>query len=139
MEKKEMLTDMKEISTLLKNCRTIAVVGLSPKENRPSNQVARYLQDVGYRIIPVNPGQKEILGETCYPSLLDIPEPVDVVDIFRRSEEVLPVVEQAVKIKAKAVWMQQGIINEEAARLARSNGLAVVMDRCMKIDHASLL
>jgi len=130
---------MKEISAILTNCRTIAVVGLSPKENRPSNQVARYLQDVGYRIIPVNPGQEEILGETCYPSLLDILEPVDVVDIFRRSEEVLLVVEQAVKIKAKAVWMQQGIVNEEAARLARSNGLAVVMDRCIKIDHASLL
>jgi len=134
-----MLTNMKEISTLLKNCRIIAVVGLSPKENRPSNQVARYLQDVGYRIIPVNPGQEEILGETCYPSLLDIPEPVDVVDIFRRSEEVLPVVEQAVKIKAKAVWMQQGIVNEEAASLARNNGMAVVMDRCMKIDHAAML
>ncbi|MBI5556960.1 MAG: CoA-binding protein [Deltaproteobacteria bacterium] len=134
-----MLANMKEISAILQNCKTIAVVGLSPKENRPSNQVARYLQDVGYRIIPVNPGQTEILGETCYPSLLDIPEPVDVVDIFRRSEEVLPVVEQAVAIKAKAVWMQQGIINEEAALLARSHGLAVVMDRCLKIDHASLL
>ena len=133
------MTNMKEINAILKDSKTIAVVGLSPKENRPSNQVARYLQDVGYRIIPVNPGQEEILGETCYPSLLDIPEPVDVVDIFRRSEEVLPVVEQAVKIKAKAVWMQQGIINEEAATLARSNGVAVVMDRCMKIDHASLV
>jgi uncharacterized protein len=139
MEGQKMVANMKEISTILKNCRTIAVVGLSPKENRPSNQVARYLQDVGYRIIPVNPGQTEILGETCSASLLDIAEPVDVVDIFRRSEEVLPVVEQAVAIKAKAVWMQQGIINEEAARLARSHGLAVVMDRCMKIDHASLL
>jgi len=133
------MTNMKEINAILKDSKTIAVVGLSPKENRPSNQVARYLQDVGYRIIPVNPGQEEILGETSYPSLLDIPEPVDVVDIFRRSEEVLPVVEQAVKIKAKAVWMQQGIINEEAATLARSNGVAVVMDRCMKIDHASLV
>ncbi len=134
-----MLTDFREISAILKNSRTIAVVGLSPKENRPSNQVARYLQSAGYRIIPVNPGQKEILGETCYPSLLDIPEPVDVVDIFRRPEEVLPVVEQAVKIKAKTVWMQEGIINEEAALLAREKGLTVVMDRCMKIDHASLL
>jgi hypothetical protein len=134
-----MVTNLKEISTILKTCKTIAVVGLSPKENRPSNQVARYLQDVGYRIIPVNPGQEEILGEICYPNLLAIPEPVDVVDIFRRSEEVLPVVEQAVAIKARAVWMQQGIVNEEAARLARSHGLAVVMDRCMKIDHASLL
>jgi hypothetical protein len=88
-------------------------------------------------ITHLNPGQEEILGETCYPSLLDVPEPVDVVDIFRRSEEVLPVVEQAVKINAKAVWMQQGSINEEAARLARSNGLAVVI-RGMKIDHTSL-
>lgn len=134
-----MLTNFTEISAILKKSRTIAVVGLSPKESRPSNQVARYLQSAGYRIIPVNPGQKEILGETCYPSLLDIPEPVDVVDIFRRPEEILPVVEQAIKIKAKTVWMQQGIINEEAALLAREKGLTVVMDRCMKIDHAAML
>ncbi len=133
-----MLTNFKEVEFILKNSKTIAVVGLSPKETRPSNQVARYLQDVGYRIIPVNPGQTEILGETCYAGLLDIPEPVDVVDIFRRPEEVLPVVEQAIQIRAKAVWMQEGIINEEAAELARSRGLKVIMDRCMKIDHASL-
>ncbi|OKY73665.1 MAG: CoA-binding protein [Desulfobulbaceae bacterium DB1] len=134
-----MLTNLKEIEFILKNSHTIAVVGLSPKENRPSNQVARYLQDVGYRIIPVNPGQSEILGEICYPSLLDIPGPVDVVDIFRRPEEVPAVVEQAVRIKAKAVWMQEGIVNDEAARLAREHGLRVVMDRCMKIDHASMV
>lgn len=133
-----MLTNLTEIKSILKNSRTIAVVGLSPKENRPSNQVARYLQEVGYRIIPVNPGQSEILGETCYPSLLDIAEPVDVVDIFRRVEEVPAVVEQAVRIRARAVWMQEGIVNEEAAALARRHGLLVVMDRCMKIDHATL-
>ncbi len=134
-----MLANMKEIEGILQNSKTIAVVGLSPKEKRPSNMVARYLQEAGYRIIPVNPGQTEILGEKCYPSLLDIPEPVDLVNIFRKSADVLPVVEEAVKVKARAVWMQQGIVNEAAARLARENGLAVVMDRCVKIDHASLL
>ena len=134
-----MLTNMKEIEAILQNSKTVAVVGLSPKEKRPSNMVARYLIEAGYQVIPVNPGQTEILGEKCYPSLLDIPEPVDLVDIFRKPEDVLPVVEEAVQIKAKYVWMQQGIVNEEAARLARENGLGVVMDRCVKIDHASLL
>ncbi len=134
-----MFANMKEIEKILQSSQTIAVVGLSPKENRPSNMVARYLKEAGYHIIPVNPGQTEILGEKCYPSLVDIPESVDLVDIFRKPEDVLPIVEEAVKIKAKAVWMQQGIINEAAAQLARENGLAVVMDRCVKIDHASLL
>ncbi len=134
-----MLTNMKEIRDILQNSKTIAVVGLSPKESRPSNMVADYLKQAGYRIIPVNPGQSEILGERCYPSLLDITEPVDVVNIFRRAEDVLPVVEDAVKIKAKVVWMQQDIVNEEAARLGRENGLIVIMDRCLKVDHASLL
>lgn len=134
-----MLTDKKEIHEILTNSKTIAVVGLSPKSSRPSNQVARYLQEAGYRIIPVNPGQNEILGEKCYASLLDIPEPVDIVDIFRRPEDVLPVVEQAIAIKAGVVWMQLGIINEEAAEKARNEGLTVIMDRCLKIDHASFL
>lgn len=134
-----MLTNMTEIKEIIKNCRTIAVVGLSPKANRPSNMVAKYMQEAGFRIIPVNPGQTEILGEACYASLLDIKEPVDLVDIFRRPEDVVPVVEDAVKIRAKAVWMQQGIVNEEAARLARDNGLLVVMDRCLKVDHADLM
>lgn len=134
-----MLTDKKEIHEILTNSKTIAVVGLSPKDSRPSNQVARYLQEAGYRVIPVNPGQTEILGEKCYASLLDIPEPVDIVDIFRRPEDVPPVVDQAIAIKAGVVWMQLGIVNEEAAAKARNAGLTVIMDRCLKIDHASFL
>ena len=132
-----MLVDLSIIQQILTSSQTIAVVGLSPKESRPSNMVARYLLEAGYRVIPVNPGQDEILGQTCYPDLVSIPDLVDLVDIFRRSEDVVPVVEEAVKIKAKAVWMQQGIINETAAQLARDAGLAVVMDRCIKVDHAS--
>ena len=128
-----------EISRLLKSCRNIAVVGASPKTNRPSNQVAAYLIEAGYNVIPVNPGQNEILGRTCYPDLLAVREPVEIVDIFRRSEEVGPVVEQAIAIGAKVLWMQQGIVNEEAAAKARAAGLKVFMDRCLKIDHQSLL
>jgi predicted CoA-binding protein len=105
------------------------VVGLSPDEGRPSHGVARYLKEHGYHIIPVNPGAKEILGEVCYPDLSSIPEPVETVDIFRRSETVPPIVEEAIKIKAKAVWLQEGVINEAAAKRAREAGLLVVMDR----------
>ena len=128
-----------EISFLLKKYKTIAVVGLSPKENRPSNQVAKYMKKAGYRIIPVNPGQNEILGEKCYPDLESIPEPVDIVDIFRRSEDIPPVVESAIRIKAKVVWMQEGIVNEEAAGVARTAGLQVVMDACMRATHQRLI
>ena len=113
----------------------IAVVGLSPKTNRSSNQVALYLQQAGYRIIPVNPGQAKILGEPCYPDLQSIPGPVDVVDIFRRSEQVEPVVRDAIAIGAKVVWMQQGIVNVEAATIAEQAGMTVIMDRCLKVDH----
>lgn len=134
-----MLTNFAEIKDILKESKTIAVVGLSPKENRPSNMVARYLVAVGYTVIPVNPGQSEILGEKCYANLTDIPQKIDVVDIFRRSEEVGPVVDQAVAIGAKVVWMQEGIVNEEAAALARAAGVTVIMDRCLKVDHANLL
>ncbi len=127
------------ISTLLRSARVIAVVGLSPKEQRPSNQVARYLLAAGYRIIPVNPGQSMILGQTCYPDLAEIPEPVDIVDIFRKASEVVPIVDQAAAIGAGAVWLQQGIVSEEAARLAEAAGLVCIMDRCIKIDHQRLL
>ncbi len=133
-----MLSDFAEIKEILAQTQTIAVVGLSPKENRPSNDVARYLQKAGYTIIPVNPGQSEILGEKCYQSLLEIPEEIDIVDIFRRPEDVGPVVDQAIKIGAKVVWMQEGIVNEEAAANARAEGLTVIMDRCLKVDHANL-
>ena len=123
----------------LKKYKVIAVVGLSPKENRPSNQVARSLVNAGYRVIPVNPGQEEILGLKCYPNLTAIPEPVEIVDIFRRSEEVGPVVDEAIAVKAKVVWMQEGIVNEEAAARAERAGLTVIMDRCIKIDHLNMI
>jgi len=127
------------IRTILKNSKTIAVVGFSPKPHRPSHQVACYLMEAGYTIIPVNPGQDSILGLTCYPNLQAIPTRVDMVDIFRRSETVLPIVDDAIAIGAKYIWMQEGIVNEAAAAKAETAGLLVVMDRCTKIDHMNLL
>ena len=127
------------IRKILRDAKTIAVVGLSPKPHRPSHQVASYLMEVGYTIIPVNPGQDAILGRTCYPNLRAIPTPVDMVDIFRRQETVLPIVEEAISIGAQFIWMQEGIINKEAAAKAESAGLTVIMDRCTKIDHMNLL
>ena len=129
------LPSVETFQNIFAETRTIAVVGLSPKTVRPSYQVALYLQQAGYRIIPVNPGQNEILGEVCYPDLLSIPHPLDAVDIFRRAEYVEPVVRDAVAVGAKVVWMQQGIINEDAAKVAKQAGLTVIMDRCMKVDH----
>jgi predicted CoA-binding protein len=127
------------IRRILTDSKTIAVVGLSPKPNRPSHQVALYLMEAGYTIIPVNPGQDAILGQICYSSLRDIPVPVDMVDIFRRSESVMPVVEEAIDIGARFIWMQEGVINEEASAIAERAGLTVIMDRCTKIDHMNLL
>jgi len=127
------------IRKVLRDSKTIAVVGLSPKPHRPSHQVASYLMEAGYTIIPVNPGQDVILGQTCYPNLRDIPTPVDMVDIFRRQEAVLPIVEDAIGIGARFIWMQEGIVNEEAAAKAETAGLTVIMDRCTKIDHMNLL
>ena len=118
--------------------RVVAMVGLSTKPDRPSYKVASYLKEQGYKIIPVNLTEKEILGELCYPDLASVPELVDVVDVFRRSEEVLPIVEEAIRIGAKAVWMQEGVINEEAAARAREAGLRVVMDKCMRKEHRKL-
>jgi hypothetical protein len=131
--------DTLEISRILKKYRNIAVVGLSPKSTRPSNEVAAYLIEAGYNIIPVNPGHDEILGRKCYPDLVSIPEPIEIVDIFRKPEDVAPIAADAVKIGARVVWMQQGIVNEEAAALAEKAGLTVVMDRCLKEDHKDLL
>lgn len=128
-----------QIETILRESKTIAVVGLSPKPNRPSHQVASYLQAQGYRIIPVNPRADEILGERSYLHLTQVPEPVDVVDIFRRSEEVPPIVEAAIAIGARVVWMQEGIVNEAAAERARAAGLMVIMDRCMLKEHRRLI
>jgi hypothetical protein len=127
-----------QISGILHSARTIAVVGLSSKRYRPSYGVAEYLQRAGYRIIPVNPLEKEILGEKCYPDLDAVPEPVDIVDIFRRAEFVPEVVEAAIRKGAKVVWMQEGIVNEDAARRAADAGLQVVMDRCILKDHRRL-
>ncbi len=126
------------IRRILKDSKTIAVVGLSPKPHRPSHQVARYLMEAGYTIIPVNPGQDNLLGLPCYPNLKAIPGPVDMVDIFRRSEFVVPIVEDAVIIGARFIWMQEGIVNEVAARKAEEAGITVIMDRCTKIDHMNL-
>ena len=120
---------------MLKSARTIAVVGLSSKRYRPSYGVAAYMQSAGYRIIPVNPNETEVLGEKCYARLEDIPEKIDIVDIFRRSELVPEVVESAIRIGAKAVWMQEGVVDEEAARRAREAGLEVVMDLCILKEH----
>ena len=132
------LRPMPPIADILQSTRVIAVVGFSPKENRPSHMVGKYLMAAGFTVYPVNPGVSEILGHISYSDLASIPEPVDVVDIFRRSEDVLPIVEAAIAIGAKVVWMQQGIVNDAAASLAEKAGLQVVMDRCIKIDHANL-
>ena len=124
---------------ILKDSKTIAVVGLSDNSERTSNQVALYMQQHGYRIIPVNPTITAALGEKAYSSLKDIPEKVDIVNIFRRSNDVPPVVDDAITIGAKTVWMQLGISNEEAARKAEAAGLQVVQDKCIKVEHAHLM
>ena len=129
---------MKQIAEILRVGRTIAVVGLSAKRYRPSYGVAEYMQRAGYRIIPVNPHETEILGEKCYPDVESVPEPIDIVDIFRRSEFVPEIVEAAIRKGAKVVWMQEGVIHEEAARRAQEAGLEVVMDRCILKDHRRL-
>jgi predicted CoA-binding protein len=124
---------------ILTEYRTVAIVGASSDPERPSFRVLRYLSKHGYRVIPVNPNEREILGMTCYSSLSSIPEKVEVVDIFRKSEAVMPIVEEAIKIGAKAIWMQEGVINEAAAARARDAGLLVVMDKCMRKQHISLM
>lgn len=126
---------MTDVARLLSEAQTIAVVGLSPKPDRDSNSVARYLQDAGYRIIPVNPKEEEILGEQCYPSLTDVPEPIDIVDVFRRGEHTPPIVQEAVAIGAKAVWLQQGIRSEESRRIAEEAGLDYIEDECIRTVH----
>jgi hypothetical protein len=129
---------MTQIGAVLRSCRTIAVVGLSGRRFRPSYGVAEYMQKAGYRIIPVNPMESQILGEKCYPDLESIPEAVDIVDIFRRPEFVPDIVEAAIRIGAKVIWMQEGVVHEEAAKRAESAGLIVVMDRCILKDHRRL-
>ena len=130
---------MSEHEDILRRYRTIAVVGLSSDARRPSYEVAAYLQSQGYRIIPVNPTETEVLGERAYPSLRDVPERVEFVDVFRRPEHVGPVMDDAIAVGAKVVWMQDRIVNEEAAATGRAAGLTVIMDRCTARDHRAMV
>jgi predicted CoA-binding protein len=129
------------IATILHEARVIAVVGLSPRPDRPSHAVSSYMQSHGYRIIPINPSCSEILHESCYPSLLDLPEgsKIDIVNVFRRSETVGPIIEQAIRIGARCVWMQEGVWNPQAAHKAEAAGLDVVMNRCIMRDHRAFV
>ena len=127
------------IRQILETAKTVAIVGLSDKPDRDSYKVAKYLQEHGYRIIPVNPTVSEVLGEKSYASVTDIPEQVDIVDVFRKPDAVLPVVQEAIDAGAATLWLQLGVVNQEAADKAEAAGLQVVMDRCMKIEHGRLL
>ena len=124
-----------DVKRLLDTAKTIAVVGLSPKQDRPSNGVSRGLQHFGYKIVPVNPGQSELLGERCYPDLLSVPDGIDLVDVFRAPEYVDEVVDQCIARKFPALWLQEGVVNEKAAERARAAGMLVVMDRCIYKDY----
>ena len=130
------INDSEAIANILNNCRTIAVVGLSSNSGRPSHGVASYMQRHGYRVIPVNPNETEVLGEKAYPSLAEVPEKIDLVDIFRRSDEAGKAVDEAIAVGAKAVWLQEGVIDHNAAQRGVDAGLLVVMDRCWLKLHA---
>jgi len=132
------MTDIRDLRRIMIDYKRVAMVGLSTDWSRPSNFAAKYLLDHGFEVIPVNPKYPEILGQKCYADLRDIPTPVDIVDLFQRVERVPLFVDQAIEIGAKVVWMQLGIVHEEAAQKARDAGLEVVMDRCMKIEYARL-
>jgi len=132
------VTDIKDLRRILTDYKRVAMIGLSDDWSRPSNFAAKYLLDHGFEVIPVNPKYPEILGQKCYSDLRDIPQPVDIVDLFQRVERIPPFVDQAIEIGAKVVWMQLGIIHQEAAQKARDAGLEVVMNRCMKIEYARL-
>ena len=133
--KGEIIISDKKLKAILEQSRTIVVLGLSPKPDRDSNKVAKYLKEAGYRIIPVRPAQKEILGEKAYKSMDDIEGPVDIVDVFRSSDQIMPHVDEAIRLGVKVFWMQLGIRNEEAAKKLIEAGIDVVMDRCIKVDH----
>ena len=138
MNADDFLGDIPTLKRILSEARTIAVVGLSQNWHRPSNFAAKYMQEHGYRVIPVNPMYDEVLGERCYPSLAEVPERVDIVDCFRKPEDLAPILEDAIKIGAKCLWLQLGVVNLEIAAAARAAGLDVIMDRCIKIEHARL-
>lgn len=132
-----------EIKSILETSQTVAVVGLSKDSSKPSHRVARYLQSVGYRVIPVNPFVDQVLGEKSYKSLLDVPDTIDIVDIFRPSDKVMPIVEQAIKLKTesgfpKVIWMQQGIINQQAAKRGKQAEFKIIMNRCIMTEHKRL-
>ena len=131
--------DAENLRDILLSSKTIAVVGMSPNPARPSNEVARYLMAHGYKVIPVNPGQHEILGQICYPTLDAIPHSIDIVDVFRNSADVLPIAQAATRIGAKCLWLQLGVNNDDAVQHASGAGLRVVVDRCTKLDHAWLI
>lgn len=133
-----MHNDIPQLRQILKSAKTIAVVGLSAQWNRPSYFAAKYMQEHGYRIVPVNPKYPSILGETCYPDLAAIPHPIDMVDVFRKPADTPAIAEQAVAIGAKTLWLQLGVVNKDAQAIAEQAGLTVVMDRCVKIEHARL-
>jgi predicted CoA-binding protein len=135
---RKMIDDIAGLRRLLQDTRTIAVVGVSANWHRPSHFAAKYMLDHGYTVLPVNPAYTEVLGQKCYPSLRDIPGGVDLVDVFRRPQDVLPVVDDAIAIGARAIWFQLGVINMEAVHRAEAAGLQVVMDRCVKIEYARL-
>ena len=131
--------DDETLRLAMMGARNIAVVGLSDKPARPSHDVARYLQRQGYRIIPVNPNVQEVLGEQAYPDLISIPDVVDLVSIFRRSEHVAPTVDEAISKGVQVIWMQLGVVDQQAARRAEEAGITVVMDRCIKVEHGRLI
>ena len=131
-------TDINTLRRILRDCKTIAVVGLSANWYRPSYFAAKYMQEHGYRVIPVNPMYQEVLGQKCYASLKDIPEKIDIVDCFRKSQDIEPIADQAIAIGAKVLWLQLGVMNEPAAAKARQAGLEVVQDRCVKIEHGRI-
>ena len=133
-ERERYLPPDADLRSILGDARTVAVVGLSSRPDRPSHEVAAFLQERGYRIVPVNPNETEVLGERAYPSLLDVPAeiPIEIVDVFRRAEETPPIAQQAVRRGAKVLWLQQGIVNEEARRVAEEAGLTVIMGVCIK-------
>ena len=133
------IEDERTIERILRKSKTIAVVGASPKPWRDSGRIAEFLIERGYNVIPVNPKYKEVLGRKCYPDLKSIGAKIDIVDVFRRSEEVLPVVEEAIAVGATTIWMQLGVVNVEAAKRAEKAGLGVIMDRCIAIEHRALI
>jgi len=138
MNQGKIITDDISIKKILEDAKSIAILGLSPKSQRDSNKVGKYMKEHGYKIIPIRPGQKQILGEKAFASLDDIQEPVDIVNVFRRSEQIMPHAEEALRNKPNIFWMQLGIENQEAARMLTEAGIDVIMDMCIKVEHNRL-